>query len=172
MIDAKEIDIEDFKRAMSYDPNTGILRWRYRKDRDQSWNTKYAGKEIKNRDSKGYVKINFEGRYYQAHRIIWAMMTGAWPEHIVDHKDLQKDNNQWSNLRKADPTTNIYNTPLRKDNIARLKGVYARPDGRFRAKISIDGKSKVLGVLDCPAAAHFLYVVAADKRSKEFARFA
>ncbi len=43
---------------------------------------------------------------------------------------------------------------------------------KWVAEIMADGKSRKVGSFDCPAAAHFAYIIAADKLHGEFARAA
>jgi hypothetical protein len=31
------------RELLDYDPETGVFRWKYRRDRKQDWNTRYAG---------------------------------------------------------------------------------------------------------------------------------
>src|ERR1700731_361182 len=86
---------EFLHRMLSYDQDTGDLRWRLRsggkigQGGDASFNGKYAGKvagtiSVGRPDGSNkylVVGLRFEGKYqqYPAHRIIWKMMTGDEP---------------------------------------------------------------------------------------------
>ena len=42
---------------------------------------------------------------------------------------------------------------------------------KWMARIKVNGVGIYLGLFDCPAAAHFAYIIEADKQFGEFARF-
>ena len=50
-------------------------------------------------------------------------MAGKWPKDEIDHKDLNKGNNKWLNLREATKSQNIANSTKRHDNTSGFKGV-------------------------------------------------
>ena len=51
----------------------------------------------------GYAVLNFRGKQYAQHRIIWELFHGAIPDGMtIDHIDRNKQNNLISNLRLAD----------------------------------------------------------------------
>ena len=58
---------------------------------------------------------------------------------------------------------------IRPNNMCGLKGV-SRNKQKWRARIKVAGECIDLGQVSCPAAAHFAYVVAADKFFGEYAR--
>jgi hypothetical protein len=119
----------------------------------------------------GYRKINIGDVVYLAHRVAWLWMTGEWPKSEIDHQDMDRGNNRWSNLREATRTQNGSNCGRRAHNTTGWKGVYRTPHGTpWRAAISVEKHQKHLGTFDCPAAAHFAYAVAAAKTFGEFAR--
>lgn len=159
----------DLKQALHYTPETGIfIRIGHS-----------AGRAILGEaagfvdDTTGYRRIGVKGKQYYAHRLAWLYMTGEWPKEQIDHRDLDKDNNRWDNLREATHLQNNFNHGLRKDNESRLKGVRLQKQcksQRWAARIRIQKVEYHLGLFNCPAAAHFIYLVAADKAHGEFAR--
>lgn len=95
-------------------------------------------------------------------------MTGLWPVELIDHRDRNGHNNKWANLRPATYTQNQGN----RRRQTKLKGVYfdARRNTWRTGITNWEGKRvKSLGTFNCPAAAHFAYLVAADKKFGSFA---
>jgi hypothetical protein len=121
----------------------------------------------------GYVHIKIDGHAYKAHRLAWFYMTGVWPAEDVEHKDRNKSNNRWKNLRLSDDSKNQANTSRRSDNTSGFKSVHFRKDsGKYRARLQVRGKRLALGCFDTAEAAHAAYIVAAKQHFGEFARVA
>jgi hypothetical protein len=120
--------------------------------------------------ANGYRHIHVDGRRYYEHRLAWLYMTGEWPAEQVDHKDLNRANNAWSNLREATNQTNMRNGSLRKDNKSGFKGVTWRPDHqRWRATIKTNGKQTHIGNFRTKEEAAAAYDAAAIEHFGEFA---
>jgi hypothetical protein len=68
--------------------------------------------------------ITIDGVIYKAHRVIWLLMTGKWPDHQIDHEDRDASNNRWKNLREATPLQNANNRSLHRNNTSGTTGVY------------------------------------------------
>lgn len=157
------------REVLHYDPETGVFRWRM--DRDRAGNAK-AGDIAGRIASTGYRQIRVDNRLYKAHRLAFLYMTGEWPEQHVDHRDGDRLNNAWSNLREATPSQNGANRGATKRNKLGVKGVYRNHDGKFKASICLDGEQVYLGTFDTPAEAASIYAVAAKDMHGEFARVA
>ena len=93
-------------------------------------------------------------------------MTGGDPI-LIDHRDRNRLNNRWGNLRNATKAQNIVNSGVRNDNRLGLKGVRRNTRG-YMARIFIDGRSNYLGTFSTPEAAHAAYCAAASARWGEF----
>lgn len=142
------------RERISYDAETGIIRWRPKPGNDsatKAWNGRFAGK-IGGTDHDGYIYISFDHRTYAAHRVIWAYMFGEWPEVEIDHIDRNPSNNRIANLRLATHEQNIANSKLRSANTSGFRGVTFihpnnrwRPELRWAATIRLNGKAKNLG---------------------------
>lgn len=118
------MDYELIKQCFNYDPKTGSLIWKFREDRDKSWNTRYADKEaLSSLNGRGYLCGSFLGKTQKKHRIIWIWMTGKLPKYI-DHIDHNKTNNCWDNLREVSKIENDRNQSLRQSNKSGYSGVY------------------------------------------------
>jgi hypothetical protein len=122
-------------------------------------------------DDSGYVRVGIGRLSFMAHRLAWFYMRGEWPPTIIDHRDLNKSNNRWSNLRLADDSTNKQNTRVDPRNVSGLKGVTLFK-GRYQSRIQLkSGKRLWLGSFETPQEAHAAYRDAAVKHFGEFARF-
>lgn len=127
----------ELEKLLSYDPATGELRWRVK------LGPKSAVGKLAGAKSNGYYKVGIHQTLYFAHRLIWKMMTGADPAGGVDHRDGNRANNIWSNLREATQQENCRNTKIRSDNRTGRKGVQRRPDTQknpWRARLTVNGK--------------------------------
>jgi hypothetical protein len=88
----------------------------------------------------------------------------------VDHWDGNGLNNCRSNLRSASQSQNAMNREQPRSNSSGLKGVSRTPNGRWRARITVDWREKHLGTFDAPSDAAHAYDQAAMKCHGEFAR--
>lgn len=91
------------RAVLSYDPETGVWRWRERPDVGRKWNARYAGKGAGCPDRRhgGRIQIRINGKNFFARRLAFLYMTGKWPRDEVDNKDGDPANETWSNLREA-----------------------------------------------------------------------
>ena len=130
---------ETLRQLLRYEPDTGRLFWLPREGERPGWNGRYAGKEAFTAiDSEGYRSGKIFGASFRAHRVIWAMQTGAWPVDEVDHRDRDTQNNRWDNLREATRSQNAMNRAA--DGV-----FYAAHRKRWVAEIVAGGKVIRLG---------------------------
>lgn len=156
---------ERLKELLSYDPLTGIFVWevdRYRVKRgDRAGSISPTTK---------YRVIRLDQKNYAEHRLAWFYMTGEWPSDEIDHRDLDRQNNKWGNLRPASSSQNKAN---RKARGVYPKGVcFHKPSGWFTSRVHKNGKQISLGCFRTAEAAHAAYVAAAQEIHGEFARAA
>ncbi len=160
------LTVERLKHLLFYDHETGDFTRLTRAAQKTKIGDIAGGK-----NECGYIRIRVDGKKYRAHRLAVFYMTGKWPVKEPDHRDLNKGNNRWNNIRLGTRSQNRANTRPPSNNTSGFKGVYWRPKKKFwYAAIGVNNKKKFLGQFDCPAAAQFAYVVAADKAFGEFAR--
>jgi hypothetical protein len=95
-------------------------------------------------------------------------MTGQWPLGELDHKDRNRHNNAWNNLREATRSQNVANS-FRLRNATGFPGVKRRPNGRFVASISHQKRRHWLGSFATAEEAQIAYQAAAIKYFGEFA---
>lgn len=156
------------RELLEYDPATGVLRWRVFRG-----GSACAGSVAGTLDSHGHRQLRVEGRLYMAHQIIWLHVTGEWPEHVIDHRDNDRDNNRFGNFRPATGAVNARNRLLNKNSTSGLKGAhFEKKAGRWRGQIRVNGKAKFLGYFDDAAGAHAAYVAASREFHGEFGRVA
>ncbi len=90
--------------------------------------------------SSGYIKVFLFGRLYRAHRVIFYLHHGIWPEHDIDHIDHDKTNNHIDNLRSATGSQNQRNRSRLKNNTSGCNGVSKSKSGWFASVYDHDKK--------------------------------
>lgn len=159
-----DLTAERLRSLLSYCRLTGEFRWRVAKDRSIK-----PGDLAGNMRPNGYVIIGIDGRYYVAHRLAWLHVTGEWPKSQLDHRDLNKSNNRFVNLREATMSQNCANKRCQSNNLCGVKGV-TRVGGRYYARIRKHGILHHLGSFATAEEAGAAYLQAAHRLFGEFAR--
>jgi hypothetical protein len=160
----KSRSLPRFENYVRYDPITGHFFWLITEG------SRAAGDRADHLNPQGYTRLHIEGRWHQAHRVAWYIMTGIWPAVMVDHRNLCRSDNYWENLRLA---TNSQNQMNRANRTGLPKGVTLhRQTGKFQAQIKRDGKSHYLGLFETAPAAHDAYVERAAELFGDFMRAA
>lgn len=136
------ISYDEANRLLSYDPETGIFRWKVYRSHNAM-----AGMIAGNkRNADGYIRIRVKGKFYYAHRLAWLLTHKKFPAIHIDHIDHDTANNRISNLRAASRVDNGRNRPLQKTNKTGLHGVFWwKPRKTWRAEIVVNNKNKFLG---------------------------
>lgn len=161
------------KECLDYNPETGLLTWKYRPSMRAQWNGIYCGRVAGCAVRSGHIRVALEDKPYQAHWLAWAIMTGEWPECEVDHKDGDPSNNKWENLRAATSGQNNYNAGPRSHNTSGYKGVsFHKQTKKWRATIKANKKLHHLGLFHTKEEAYSAYVLAAERLHGQFARVA
>ena len=167
----KRLDGEALRAAifdlLEYCPASGVLRWKV----DAHHYRARPGREVGSLNNYGYRCLSVGGRPLRAHRVIWLMMTGAWPPCSIDHIDGCRSNNKWENLRLATISQNNSNSKLNSRNTSGFRGVsFDRRNNKWIANICVGGVQKNLGRYSSPVAAAQAYDKAAITAHREFAR--
>ena len=125
------------------------------------------------KNTQGYLVVRVNGKTYYAHRIVIAMLAGAWPQGQIDHINGDRSDNTPSNLRVASNGQNQHNAKLRADNSSGVKGVYWNAANRnWVAQIWVDGKAISLGSHEDIELAELVVSEARIKYHGEFSRAA
>ena len=164
-----KLTAERLHKLLRYDSQTGIFTRRFVGGR---WSQYPIGSIIGRPHIGGYISMFIDGEDHQAHRVAWIMMTGEWPKERVDHRDRNRANNRWTNLRLAIGAQHLANSGLRRDNRLGFKGMYERryPSGKshYCAKVQLDAKQYWCGSFNTPEEAHAAYVAKAKELFGEF----
>ena len=152
---------------LSYDPDTGVFT------RNVSAGRGRRGERAGTVRPDGRRQIAIDGVLHLEQRLAFLWMTGHLPETEIDHENATPSDNRWSNLRPATRSQNEANKRLSSANTSGLKGVsWSKSRAGWLAQLKHNKRASNLGVFDCPAAAHFAYVIASHKAFGEFSRAA
>jgi hypothetical protein len=157
MTKCQTLTAKRLREVLNYDPKTGLFTWR------TGTPGRSEGSIAGCLNSRGYVLICVDYVHHRAQRLAWLYMTGKHPKDVIDHRDGNKSNNQWRNLRDV---TNYENAQNQRRAHTRNKiGVFgvSLERGKYRAQIRADGVLYKLGSHATPEAAHAAYMKAKKK---------
>ena len=97
--------------------------------------------------STGYRRVSINNKNYLYHRVVYFLHNENWKIHdnsrdnLIDHIDRDKLNNNIENLRVVTNQQNAWNQ--------NRKGyTFNKRDGKYMARIKVDGKKKHLGCFE------------------------
>ena len=152
---------ERIKNYLLYNEITGELFWIKSPKYDIN-----VGDEAGSITNQGYVKLTLLKKQLTAHRIIWFMVYGYWPNEI-DHINGIRTDNRLVNLREVTRTQNMRNSCSNKG----FKGVsYHKRDKKFHSRIWSKGKNIHLGSYSSEIEAASAYNSKAKELFGEYAR--
>lgn len=160
----KKITQARLKEVLRYSPIVGVFEWRVagRKIRPGG----LAGAVI----GSGYVRITIDRVLYPAHQLAWLYMTGEWPEEQIDHRDGDRSNNAFKNLRLATEAQNSWNSKKKKNNKSGVKGVFfCNTTKKWVATFEMNGKIAYRKFFPCMEEACTAIRAAREKLQGEFA---
>lgn len=116
------------------------------------------------RDSYGYrqVHLSKSGKVtrFKIHRLVASVFLGLTPKMHVDHRDSDRANNHFSNLRVCTLEENLRFPNVRKKKTSQYVGVSWDKAGKWRAQIQVGKKKKMIGRFATEEAAHQAYQTA------------
>lgn len=158
----RKLTQQRLKELFTYEPETGnFIR------NITTGNRGIKGTIAGYRYKEGYIVIGINGSEYPVHKLVWLYMTGDLPILKIDHIDRNKANNKWTNLRLASNLQNNHNK-VYKVGAFGVRGVSYYRNGKWRASICINYKSKYLGTFSSKEAAEQAYLRARELYFGEF----
>lgn len=175
---------ETIRSLLLYDPGTGKLTWERREPsmfidhgghspehQCSRWNGSFALTEAFTcLTNTGYKHGRIFGKGYLAHRVIWALWNGEWPNTDIDHRDRDKTNNRIDNLRLATKSLNGANMSHIQGGTSRFRGVcWSKVAKKWISYITHQQKRHYLGTFIDEVQAARAYDAAAKKAFGPFA---
>jgi len=152
------LDAAKAREIWRYDQETGELFWRVRRG------TAREGAVAGTPSGNGYLLVRFGGRLYKVHRVIWLIVTGAWPANQIDHLNGKRSDNRIANLSDKTGTQNMWNRQrANRNSKSGLLGV-SKDRNRWQARIMAYGKQRHLGMFGTKEEAHDAYLAAKAER--------
>lgn len=156
------------ERLMIDETSPTGLRW------NQSAHGKVKGQHAGVAHSNGYLQIsiraNINRKFFFAHRVVWFLAHGRWPDGDIDHINGDRMDNRLVNLREASRSENLRNSAMLSSNTSGIKGVsFHKRAGKWQAQIRMDGKINHIGLFANIADAERAIRSAREKLHGEFA---
>lgn len=153
------------RELIFYDMETGKLSWKVKKG------SVNPGDKAGARHCRGYLCTVIDRVPYLNHRLAWLIVTGDWPSKQIDHINMVKTDNRWSNLREATNSENHLNASVRSDNTSGYRGVsFCKKENKWRARCNINKKEYNIGMFKTAEEAAKAYDSFAIKMHGEFYR--
>ena len=130
------------RERINYNPETGLMTYTNRAKGGRA-----TGEKVGTPEKHGYIKVNFQGKKYLAHRLIWMMFYGRPANGMLDHINGIRTDNRIANLRECTPIQNSANSKA-INNRTGYRGVVALPSGKFAVQLRRDGRSTYRGCFD------------------------
>lgn len=161
---------EKVREWLDYDPETGFFHVK-KKSKFKG----VIGARAGSLKPHGYISIQFDGYRDYAHRLAWVWMTGTWPIE-VDHKNNDRSDNRWINLRECTRQQNNANRSIQQKYVHHdlprgvIRVLNRGGSVSYHGRIIVDEKQIHLGSYPTPDEAHAAYSQAAKDYFGEFAR--
>jgi hypothetical protein len=147
MATGSDLTVDYVRSQVSYDPRTGEFTWLVNRKHMKAGMRAGCARIV--RGGKPYRIIGVGGRKHLEHRLAFFTMTGEWPSFEVDHIDGNGCNNQWTNLRDVDGTTNRRNQRRMSKNKSGYTGVcWHTRNLKWEVKIGVNGDFINLGYFE------------------------
>jgi hypothetical protein len=122
---------ERAKELLEYTPENGLLVWKKTNSNAAKKGT-IAG-YLSKTDNR--VSVRIDSKLYKAHRVIFLIVTGEWPEEI-DHINGDSSDNRWDNLRSVTHRENMKNRKVCSNSKTGIMGVvWNRHNSKWRVRV-------------------------------------
>ena len=140
MVQGQPLEVlrERFNHLFEYNKDTGDLIRKI-----TTGGRAVKGQIIRSPNNQGYYRVYVDGKRYLVHRVVFLMNHGYLPE-MIDHINMDKQDNRLENLREATKDLNMINRGLFSNNTSGASGVSFH-NGKWRARISEYGEERYLG---------------------------
>jgi hypothetical protein len=155
----------ELRTVLRYEPKTGHFYWLRQIGRSRL--DVPAGDTTR----MGYRRVKYRGKSYMIHVLAWLFMTGEWPSKSIDHKNCDRADNKWRNLRLATASQNVANSKKKFCSQSGFTGV--RKLGhrqRWSSTVYHERKHIYVGTFDSPEQAYAAHLRMARKLRGEFFR--
>lgn len=165
--------IAQLNDAFILDRESGVLTWRNDRVGGKGMIIRVGGHEAGSLFKNGYRYVALTGKQMLTHRVIIAMLNGAWPEQEVDHVNGDPKDNRPCNLRLATSAQNKHNRAISNRNTSGELGVsWSKRRRKWCVEITANKHRIRLGHFDDLEFAGLVYASAADRFHGEFVRAA
>lgn len=164
--------------TLRYEPDTGAFYWTerprhyFRSDLTFArYHAFFPGTRAETHLNNGYqnIRITVHGQRYcvMASWAAWILMTGEWPKDEVDHRNRNRHDNAWANLRQADGCQNKWNVRRALPSTG-IRGVRIS-DGKYQVSIQARHYRHDIGRFESLVEAAAAYTIAQRELHGEFA---
>jgi hypothetical protein len=158
--EASAITVERVRALLEYNPETGEFKHRVARG------NRHPGQPAGAINGEGRRTVVIDRVIYGGSRLAWFYMTGAWPQHQVDHIDTDRSNDRWVNLRDVPASLNAQNVrkPQNRKQKSKLLGArWCNSRKKWKAAIRINRKEKWLGYFETDQEASEAFIAAKRK---------
>ena len=143
------------KEVLDYNPETGAFTRRLKQSGVSQ------GKISGSLTNEGYLVTSIDNKLHKCHRLVWLYMTGMWPTGQIDHKNGNKSDNRFNNLRDVAKQQNTENQrkAQRSNKSTGVLGTWRNGSG-FAARINHNNSKVYLGTFATLEEASAAYVAA------------
>lgn len=128
---------ERLRELLSYDPYTGIFRWRMSRPKVSAGMV--AGNVSKR---EGVVRITIDYKSYWGHHLAWLYVYGELPDKgdLIDHENTVRHDNRIRNLRIANKSQNGCNRSASKNSKTGIKNVcWNKIHKKWQVRVNLNG---------------------------------
>lgn len=123
------------QKLFHYNRSTGIFGWRVKKPGVKQTDN------VTTLCAQGYKVVTLNRKRYYVHRLIWILETGKNADGFIDHKNRDKSDNRFKNLRVVSKSQNEHNTVKRVSNKTGYKNIsYYKTSSSYVAEYMLNGR--------------------------------